>query len=89
MDLLVKKEARRSRKSQGGVRPSGSRGRRMLRFAEADTASASAFRLCASNTALARKGLAVFQALCAFRRARPQTCIFSKTSLFGGVHAIW
>ena len=40
-------------------RPGGMRDGRILRFAEADTDSASAFRLCAFNTALARKGLAV------------------------------
>ena len=40
--------------------PGGRRDGCMLRFAEADTASASEFRLCAFNTALARKGLAVF-----------------------------
>ena len=42
-----------------GPRPGGMRGGRMLRFAEADTASASAFRLRGFNTAEPGKGLAV------------------------------
>ena len=46
-------------------RPGGTRGGRMLRFAEADTVSAICIRNTAfvdlSNTALARKGLAVFK----------------------------
>ena len=59
MDLADKRRVGRTRMDQDGVRPGGRRVGRILRFAEADTASASAFRLCASNTALARNGLAV------------------------------
>ena len=67
MDLAAKRRLRKGQAGpcwtmldHAGPRPGGRRGGRMLRFAEADTDSASAFRLCASNTALARKGLAVF-----------------------------
>ena len=54
-------------------RPGGRRGGRMLRFAEADTDfgnlhSEYCIRLCAFNTALARKGLAV---LCPQSGTRP------------------
>ena len=45
------------------------RGGRMLRFAEADTDSASAFRLCASNTAEPAGGAGRIQSLRAFRQA--------------------
>ena len=62
MDLAAK---RRCVGGQVGVclgRPGGSRGRHMLRLAEADTdfGFCRLFRLYAFNTALARKGLAVF-----------------------------
>ena len=73
--LAAKKGLGKVRMGLVGVRPGGRRDGRILRFAEADTASASAFRLCAFNTALARKGLAVFQALRAFRRARLRSTI--------------
>ena len=45
-----------------------------------------------NNTHLTQRfpyGRTEFQALRAFRRARPHTCIFSKTSLFGRFQAIW
>ena len=60
MDLAAKRRLREGWMGLVTTRPGGMRGGRMLRFAEADTDSASAFRLCAFNTALARKGLAVF-----------------------------
>ena len=47
--------------------PGGMRDGRILRFAEADTDSASAFRICSSNTAAAGAGR--IQSLRAFRRA--------------------
>ena len=51
MDLAAKRRLGQGWSGLVGVRPGGMRGGRILRFAEADTASASAFRLCAFNTA--------------------------------------
>ena len=62
MDLAAKRRSVGGWLGLVGVRPGGSRGRHMLRFAEADTdfGFCRLFRLYAFNTALARKGLAVF-----------------------------
>ena len=54
----------------GTGRPGGTRGGCMIRFARNQTLYLYQNLICAFNTALARKGLAVFQALRAFRRAR-------------------
>ena len=60
----------------------------MLRFAEADTDSASAFSPTGCNTAEPGKGVALFQALRAFLRARLQICVFSKAHLFARFQAM-
>ena len=57
MDLAAKRRPGQGWKRLERPRPGGRRDGRILRFAEADT---DLIRLCAFNTALARKGLAVF-----------------------------
>ena len=59
MDLAAKGRSGKGWKRLDGPWPGGMCGRRMLRFAEADTDFGFCFQLCAFNTALARKGLAV------------------------------
>ena len=61
MDFAAKRRLGQVRLGLDGVRPGGRRDGRMLRFAEADTDFGFCIRLCAFNTALARKGLAVFK----------------------------
>ena len=69
MDLAAKRVRKRGGPMVERWWPGGRRGGRILRFAEADKASASASRLCAFNTALARKGAGRIQSLRAFRLA--------------------
>ena len=74
MDLAAKRSPAKVWTDTVRVRPGGTRGGRMLRFAEADTDfgnlhSEYCIRLCAFNTALATRAGRI-QTLRAFRRAR-------------------